>query len=91
MQAAGQYTKVEEDIFKALADIPDIMETTRRYVGIYWQKPDHRFEQRVFNLFRASLKTLRHIMQFFADSKYRMFNTINPRNYTLAAVSVSDH
>ncbi|KAF6809748.1 hypothetical protein CMUS01_13617 [Colletotrichum musicola] len=69
--AAGQYTKVEEDIFKALADIPEIMETTRRYVGIYWQKPDHRFEQRVFNLFRASLKTLRHIMQFFADSKYR--------------------
>ncbi|KAF6813202.1 hypothetical protein CSOJ01_04713, partial [Colletotrichum sojae] len=69
--AAGQYTKVEEDIFKALADIPDIMETIRRYIGIYWQKPDHRFEQRVFNLFRASLKTLRHIMQFFADSKYR--------------------
>ncbi|KAF6837171.1 hypothetical protein CPLU01_03283 [Colletotrichum plurivorum] len=69
--AAGQYTKVEEDIFKALADIPDIMETARRYVAIYWQKPDHRFEQRIFNLFRASLKTLRHIMQFFADSKYR--------------------
>ncbi|KAL3301869.1 hypothetical protein RB213_005008 [Colletotrichum asianum] len=71
LQAAGQYIKVEEDVFQALSDIPDIMETTRRYVEIYWKRRNNRFEKRVFNLYRACLRALHHVMKFFSDSKFR--------------------
>ncbi|KAF9877006.1 hypothetical protein CkaCkLH20_05272 [Colletotrichum karsti] len=69
--AAGQYSKVEEEIFKALSEIPDFMRRTKRYVDVFWNQRDHRFEQLSIELFRAMLQSLRHIMQFFADSKIR--------------------
>ncbi|KAK7964339.1 hypothetical protein PG988_011313 [Apiospora saccharicola] len=69
--AAGQYKNVEETIFKALSDIPEIMESARRYVQTYYQNRDHSLEQKTFDLFRAILRALLHIMKFFADSKFR--------------------
>ncbi|KAK1847154.1 hypothetical protein CCHR01_10199 [Colletotrichum chrysophilum] len=66
--ATANYSKVEEDIFQALSEIPDVMESTRRYVAIWTQRNQH-FERLVFNLYRATLKSLRQIMQFFADSR----------------------
>ncbi|KAK7912143.1 hypothetical protein PG985_014624 [Apiospora marii] len=69
--AAGRYKNVEESIFKALSEIPEIMESARRYVQIYHQNRYHSLERKTFDLFRAILRTLLHIMKFFADSKFR--------------------
>ncbi|KAK8063320.1 hypothetical protein PG996_007972 [Apiospora saccharicola] len=68
--AAGQYKNVEETIFKALSEIPEIMESARRYVQTYYQNRDHSLERKTFDLFRAILRALLHIMKFFADSKF---------------------
>ncbi|KAF4992488.1 hypothetical protein FDECE_13704 [Fusarium decemcellulare] len=67
--AAGRYGKVEEAIFEALSEVPIIMESAGRYVDMYWRMRDQYLEQRTFELFRAILQLLRHIMQFFADGK----------------------
>ncbi|KAK7752621.1 hypothetical protein SLS62_005390 [Diatrype stigma] len=67
-QAAGQYSKVEEAIFETLSEIPDVLESSRRYIGIYADLQSHSLEEKTFYLFRAILRTLTHIMQFFADS-----------------------
>ncbi|KAI9903641.1 hypothetical protein N3K66_000170 [Trichothecium roseum] len=69
--AAGHYGKVEEAAFEALSDIPIIMESARKYLGIYRKMQDQDLEKRTFELFRAILSTLRHVMQFFADGKSR--------------------
>ncbi|KAK8112588.1 hypothetical protein PG984_013114 [Apiospora sp. TS-2023a] len=69
--AAGQYKNVEETIFKALSDIPEIMGSARRYLQTYYQNRDHSLERKTFDLFRAILRALLHIMKFFADSKFR--------------------
>ena len=47
------------------------MESARRYVQIYHQNRYHSLEQKTFDLFRAILRALLHIMKFFADSKFR--------------------
>ncbi|KAI0103756.1 hypothetical protein GGR51DRAFT_251553 [Nemania sp. FL0031] len=72
--AAGRYTKVEDEIFQALADIPEIIEHSRRYVKIYADLRDHFLEKRTFDLFRSILRTLSHIMRFFKDSTFRKFS-----------------
>ncbi|KAK8062231.1 hypothetical protein PG997_014328 [Apiospora hydei] len=69
--AAGRYTKIEETIFEALSEIPEIMENARRYVQIYFENRYHSLERKTFDLFRAILRALLHIMKFFADSKVR--------------------
>ncbi|KAK7959395.1 uncharacterized protein PG986_004249, partial [Apiospora aurea] len=71
LQAAGRYTKVEETIFKALSEIPEIMENARRYVQIYYENRYASLERKTFDPFRAILRALLHIMRFFADSKVR--------------------
>ncbi|KAH8649231.1 hypothetical protein BX600DRAFT_474796 [Xylariales sp. PMI_506] len=79
--AAGQYAKVEEIIFEALADIPEMMENAREYLRIYDDQRHKRLEnltieffrleKLTFELFRAILRTLTQIMRFFADSSVR--------------------
>ncbi|KAK6836819.1 hypothetical protein PG987_007314 [Apiospora arundinis] len=69
--AAGRYNKVEEAIFESLSEIPEIMESARRYVQIYYENRDQRLEQKTFELFRAILRALIQIMEFFADSRKR--------------------
>ncbi|RWA05709.1 hypothetical protein EKO27_g9392 [Xylaria grammica] len=51
--AAGRYTKVEDEIFQALAEIPEILERSRRYIKIYADLRDHFLEKRTFDLFRS--------------------------------------
>ncbi|KAI1130702.1 hypothetical protein F5Y10DRAFT_262851 [Nemania abortiva] len=72
--AASRYTKVEDDIFQALAEIPEILEHSRRYVMIYADVRDSFLEKRTFDLFRSVLRTLSHIMRFFKDSTFRKFS-----------------
>ncbi|KAI0410963.1 hypothetical protein F5X98DRAFT_358392 [Xylaria grammica] len=72
--AAGRYTKVEDEIFQALAEIPEILERSRRYIKIYADLRDHFLEKRTFDLFRSILRTLCHIMRFFKDSALRKFS-----------------
>ncbi|KPM38557.1 hypothetical protein AK830_g7978 [Neonectria ditissima] len=69
IRAAGQYSKIEEAIFEALSDIPQIMESARRYVDMYGQMRNQLLEERTVQLFRAVLRLLRHVMQFFVDDK----------------------
>ncbi|KAK8030107.1 hypothetical protein PG993_011398 [Apiospora rasikravindrae] len=69
--AAGRYTKIEETVFEALSEIPEIMEDARRYVQIYYENRYASLERKTFGLFRAILRALLHIMKFFADSKVR--------------------
>ncbi|KAK8116432.1 uncharacterized protein PG998_004713 [Apiospora kogelbergensis] len=71
--AAGRYTKIEETVFKALSDIPEAMESARRYVQIYDENQDRSLEKKTFNLFRTILRALIQIMKFFTDSKTREF------------------
>lgn len=73
MQAAGQYTKVEDAIFEALSDIPGIIDNTRGYIQCYADIRDSSLERMTFDLFRAILRTLTLIMRFFADSTIRKF------------------
>ncbi|KAI0548227.1 hypothetical protein F4679DRAFT_551685 [Xylaria curta] len=69
--AAGRYKKVEDEIFEALSEIPEILEHSRRYIKIYADLRDHFLEKRTFDLFRSILRTLSHIMRFFKDSALR--------------------
>ncbi|KAH7312721.1 hypothetical protein B0I35DRAFT_437582 [Stachybotrys elegans] len=71
--AASHYGKAEETVIQALSDIPCIMEGARRYVERYRQMRGQFLEQRTFELFRAILKLLCHIMQFFIDRKSKRF------------------
>ncbi|KAI0812813.1 hypothetical protein GGR55DRAFT_637974 [Xylaria sp. FL0064] len=72
--AAGRYTKVEDDIFQALVEIPEVLERSRRYVKIYADLRDNSLERRTFDLFRSIVRTLCHVMQFFKDSTVRKFS-----------------
>ncbi|KAI1274635.1 hypothetical protein F5Y07DRAFT_410066 [Xylaria sp. FL0933] len=72
--AAGRYTKVEDDIFQALVEIPEVLERSRRYVKIYADLRDNSLERRTFDLFRSIIRTLCHVMQFFKDSAVRKFS-----------------
>ncbi|KAI1328143.1 hypothetical protein F5Y16DRAFT_166596 [Xylariaceae sp. FL0255] len=69
--AAGRYQKVEDTIFQALEEIPDLLENARRYVKIYANIRDQFLERRTFDLFRSILRTLTHIMRFFKESTLR--------------------
>lgn len=69
--AVGNYAKVEESILDSLAQIPEIIENTRRYIEIYSELRDQHLEARTFDLYLSILKALTHIMQFFADSSFR--------------------
>jgi hypothetical protein len=68
VQAASRYIEVEDFIFEAISELPEIMEGARKYVKIYKDYPDHSLERKTFDLFLAILKSLNHMMQFFADS-----------------------
>ncbi|KAI0965291.1 hypothetical protein F4678DRAFT_467631 [Xylaria arbuscula] len=72
--AAGRYTKVEDDIFQALAEIPETLERSRKYIKIYADQRDHVLEKKTFDLFRSILRTLSHVMRFFKDSAIRRFS-----------------
>ncbi|KAI1734073.1 hypothetical protein F4680DRAFT_365004 [Xylaria scruposa] len=72
--AAGRYKKVEDEIFQALSEIPEILEHSRRYIKIYADLRDNFLEKRTFDLFRSILRTLSHIMRFFKDSALRKFS-----------------
>ncbi|KAK7993368.1 hypothetical protein PG989_006749 [Apiospora arundinis] len=69
--AAGRYNKVEEAIFESLSEIPETMESARRYVQIYYENQDQRLQQKTFELFRAILRALIQTMEFFADNRKR--------------------
>ncbi|TQN67962.1 hypothetical protein CSHISOI_07486 [Colletotrichum shisoi] len=71
--AATQYSSTGETIFQFLADIPDIMENAKQTVALYREMGGHSLDRKSFELFRAVLKALNHIMQFFADSKLEKF------------------
>lgn len=73
LQAVGNYAKVEESILDSLAQIPEVIENTRRYIEIYSELRDQHLEARTFDLYLSILKALTHIMQFFADSSFRKF------------------
>lgn len=45
------------------------MAGAQRYVDIYKEYKHHKLELRTFGLFRAILRALRNVMEFFADSK----------------------
>lgn len=70
-QAASQYGKVEETVFEALAEVPTIMEDAGKFIDIYQPIPDQHLEKRTFDLFRAIIHMLTHVMQLFADNKLR--------------------
>jgi hypothetical protein len=59
---------VEESIFDALVELPEIMEDARNYILIYQDYPNQSLERKTFDLYLAILKSLNHIVQFFADS-----------------------
>ncbi|KAH8885481.1 hypothetical protein GQ53DRAFT_728957 [Thozetella sp. PMI_491] len=69
--AVGQYAKVEEAIFDALAGIPEIIDGARRYIEIYQRLRDHLLERKTFDLYLSILKALTHVMRFLADSTFR--------------------
>ncbi|PMD57094.1 uncharacterized protein K444DRAFT_615552 [Hyaloscypha bicolor E] len=71
--AAGRYVEVEESIFDALAELPEIMEDARNYILIYQDYPNQSLERKTFDLYLAILKSLNHIVQFFADSAAKKF------------------
>jgi len=62
---------VEDSIFDALSDLPEMMDDARKYISIYRDHPDQLLERKTFDLYLAILKALTHIMQFFADSPIR--------------------
>ncbi|WDK23004.1 hypothetical protein CGRA01v4_14295 [Colletotrichum graminicola] len=69
--AAAQHSSTGEAIFQFLSDIPDIMENARQTFALYKEMGGHSLDRRSFELFRAVLTALSHIMQFFADSKLK--------------------
>lgn len=68
MQAASRYVEVEEKIFDALSELPEMMEDARRYIEIYKDYRNQLLERKTFDLYLSILTALNHIMQFFADS-----------------------
>jgi hypothetical protein len=48
-----------------------MMDGARKYISIYRDHPDQLLERKTFDLYVAILKSLTHIMQFFADSSIR--------------------
>ena len=44
------------------------MEGARRYILIYQDYPNQSLERKTFDLYLAILKSLNHVVQFFADS-----------------------
>ncbi|ETS73822.1 hypothetical protein PFICI_14768 [Pestalotiopsis fici W106-1] len=81
--AAGRYVKIEEAVFSALADIPEIIQGAQNYVRIYAGRQDQLLERKTFDLFLAVLRALTHIMQFFADGglKKTMQSTLKQSAY----------
>ncbi|KAH6677900.1 hypothetical protein F5X68DRAFT_278047 [Plectosphaerella plurivora] len=69
LNAASQYDKIQTTVLETLSEIPGIMDTATRYVQIYYKMTNQILEQRTYELFRAILKTLRLVMQFFLDGK----------------------
>lgn len=70
-QAVGAFAKVETVIVETLAEIPEVMDDARKYIKIYSRCRDQILEKRTFELYLSILKTLTHVMQFFADSSLR--------------------
>lgn len=68
LQAASRYVEVEETIFGALSELPEMMEGAKRYIQIYQGYPEQLLERKTFDLYLSILVALNHIMQFFADS-----------------------
>lgn len=68
-QAASTYSNTPEIIFEFLAQIPDMMESSRQYMALYRNMGGHRLDKRSFELFRAVLEALTHVMQFFLNSR----------------------
>uniref|UniRef100_A0A0B7KQ66 Fungal STAND N-terminal Goodbye domain-containing protein n=1 Tax=Bionectria ochroleuca TaxID=29856 RepID=A0A0B7KQ66_BIOOC len=73
LNAAGQYVKVEDAIIDALAQIPEAVSDTRRYIKLYAETKGHRLEERTFDLYLSILKALNHIMRFFAERSVNKF------------------
>ncbi|KAI0157022.1 hypothetical protein GGR57DRAFT_78043 [Xylariaceae sp. FL1272] len=71
ISAATRYTKIEDEIFQALEEIPQMMEHSRQYMQIYADYRDSALEKQTFHLFRSILRALIQIMQFFKDSTFR--------------------
>jgi len=59
---------VEEAIFDALTEFPELMEDAKDYVDIYRRTKDHRLVRKTFDLYLAILRALTQIMLFFAES-----------------------
>ncbi|KAK1461176.1 hypothetical protein CMEL01_14812 [Colletotrichum melonis] len=68
-QAASTYSNTPEIIFEFLAQIPDMMESSRQYMAMYRNMGGHRLDKRSFELFQAVLEALIHVMQFFLNSR----------------------
>jgi len=62
---------VEDVILEALVEIPEVIDGAQSYIQIYKDLRDHHLERRTFDLYLAILQSLRHVMQFFADSFFR--------------------
>lgn len=60
---------MQDAAFETPSEIPDIVAGAQRYVDIYKEYKHHTLELRTFGLFRAILRALRNVMEFFADSK----------------------
>lgn len=73
IQALGVFSKVEAVILETLAEIPEIMDDAKRYIGIYSRYRDQLLEKKTFELYLSILKSLNHIMQFFVDSSWSEF------------------
>ncbi|KAI1270113.1 hypothetical protein F5Y18DRAFT_367148 [Xylariaceae sp. FL1019] len=71
ISAASRYTKIEDEIFQALEEIPEMLEQSRQYMQIYADYRHSTLEKRTFHLFRSILRALIQIMQFFKDSTFR--------------------
>ncbi|KAK1727020.1 uncharacterized protein BDZ83DRAFT_226336 [Colletotrichum acutatum] len=69
--AASTYSNTPEIIFEFLAQIPDMMESSRQYMAMYRNMGGHRLDKRSFELFRAVLEALTHVMQFFLNSRLK--------------------
>lgn len=58
-------SKVRECVFQTLADIPDIIASAEEYTKIYRVHPARSLKQATAALFKAILRSLRLILEFF--------------------------
>ena len=65
--------KVEDSIYTALSEIPEMIQNARTYIDIYRDHPDALLTRKTFDLYLAILQALIHIMQFFVDSSFREY------------------